>query len=245
MDLRRLGNRLRDQRSARKLRQADIASALGVSVQAVSKWERGENAPDISLLVELGRLLGVSVEWILGGSSAERDTFPAAVLCTSLNCFAERSVDLSPREPAGWVNGIYYAATEALLEVEGVPIKYVGDGLLGFVTGTDCRGRALDAATNAKKRLGIPEFVAVVHHGDVFLGSIGHPDYRSPDVLGETVNTAFMVMPWVAAHTETGIGLTDSVRDSLSSDVELVERGNVSVPGRTSPVTIYERKELE
>ncbi len=243
MDIRELGNRLREQRNKRNLRQTDIASALGVSIQAVSKWERGENAPDISLLVELGRLLGVSVEWILGGTSAEKDTFPAAVLCTGLKGFAERAGRVRPKELAAWVNGVYYAVTEALLDVEGVPIKCVGDGFLGFLTGGNCCERALEAATGARKRLGLQEFVAVVNYGDIYLGSIGHPDYARPDVLGEAVNTAFLVMPWVAANTRTGIGITGAVREHLQ-DRRLVRSGEIAVPGRNTAVTIYESEDL-
>ena len=244
MDMRKLGVRLKEQRDRRKLRQADIANALGLSAQAVSKWERGENAPDISLLVELGRLLGVSVEWILGGTSAEKDTFPAAVFCTSLNGFAERAGSMRPKELAAWANGIYYAVTEALLDVEGVPIKCLGDGFLGIVTGTNCCDRALDAAVNAKKRLGTPDFVTAINYGDVYLGSMGHPNYAMPDVLGEAVNTAFLVMPWVASNSKTGIGLTDSARGNLLHTAGLAQCGELFVPGRTAPVAIYERIDL-
>ncbi len=244
MDLRQLGNRLREQRDRRGLRQADIAGALGVSTQAVSKWERGENAPDISLLVELGRLLGVSVEWILGGTTAETDTFPAAVFCTSLKGFAERAVAIGPKELAAWANGIYYVVTEALLAVEGVPIKYVGDGFLGFVTGTGCCRRALDAAVNAKRRLNTPDFVTVINYGDIYLGTMGHPDYAVPDILGETVNTAFLVMPWVAENARTGIGVTAFARDNVNGGTALTRTGEVAVPGRREPIAIYEREDL-
>ena len=240
--MKQLGNRLRDQRDKRRLRQSDIAGALGVSTQAVSKWERGENAPDISLLVELGHLLGVSVEWILGGTSAKTDTFPAAVFCTSLNGFAERAASMSPKELAAWANVIYYTITEALLEAEGVPIKYVGDGFLGFVTGTDCCRRALEAAEKAKRRLNTPDFVTVINYGNIYLGTIGHPDYARPDILGEAVNTAFLAMNWVAANVKTGIGITESVRANLEMEIDLVRCGKVAVPGRKSPVIIYERK---
>ena len=242
MDLKQLGIRIRDQRDRRKLKQSDIAIALGVSTQAVSKWERGENAPDISLLVELGRLLGVSVEWILGGSSAETDTFPAAVFCTSINGFAERAVTMGPKELAAWANGIYYTVTQALLEAEGVPIKYVGDGFLGFLTGTDCCERALNAAMNAKRRLNIPDFVTVINYGNIYLGTIGHPDYARPDILGEAVNTAFLVMPWVAGNIESGIGFTRPVLDNLNDQTDVMRCGEVVVPGRQLPIVIYQRR---
>lgn len=244
MDLRQLGNRLKEQRDKRRLRQADIAGALGVSTQAVSKWERGENAPDISLLVELARLLGVSVEWILGGTTAETDTFAAAVFCTSLKGFADRAAAMGPKELAAWANAIYYIVTEALLAVEGVPIKNVGDGFLGFVTGTDCCRRALDAATNAKMRLNTPDFVTVINYGDIYLGTIGHPDYAVPDILGETVNTAFLAMPWVAANARTGIGVTEATRENISDGLALVRTGEVIVSGRHEPITIYEKENL-
>lgn len=245
MDLKKLGVRLKEQRDKRKLRQSDIASALGVSTQAVSKWERGENAPDISLLVDLGRLLGVSVEWILGGTSAETDTFLAAVFCTSLKGYAERSASMDLRELAAWANGIYYTVTEALLQVEGIPIKYLGDGFLGIVTGTNCCTRALDAAVNARQRLNTLDFVTAINYGEIYLGNIGHPDYAMPDVLGETVNTAFLVMPWIAANTKTGIGITSSVREGLEHKADLVKRGEVSILGRDSSVIIYERADLK
>jgi transcriptional regulator with XRE-family HTH domain len=244
MDLRRLGQRIREQREKRKLKQSDIASALRVSAQAVSKWERGENAPDIALLVDLARLLGVSVDWILGGEVVETDTFPAAVFCTGLNGFAERAASMSPKELAAWANVIYYAITESLLEAEGVPIKYVGDGFLGFVTGAGCCERALEAAVSAKQRLATPDFVTVINYGDIYLGTIGHPDYAMPDILGETVNTAFLVMPWVATNAQTGMGITDLAYETMDASNDLERCGEVAIPGRTSPVAIYERRDL-
>lgn len=242
MNIRDLGNRIRERRSARRLRQADLAGALGVSIQAVSKWERGENAPDIGLLVELSRLLGVSIEWILGGASAETDTFPAAIFCTSLNGYAERAASLTPGELSAWMNGIYYTTTEALLEVEGIPVKYVGDGLLGFVVGANPCGRAWKAAVNAKNRLSMPDIITVIHYGEIFLGSIGHPDYRSLDILGETVNTAFLIMPWVAQNVHSGIGITSTAKENMSDSEDMVSSGDVFIPGKQLSVNIFERK---
>ena len=106
MNLKKLGLRIKTQREKRKLRQADVASALRVSAQAVSKWERGENAPDISVLVGLAQLLDVSVEWLLGATSPETDTFRGTVFCTSLNGFAERAASMPPRDVADWANGV-------------------------------------------------------------------------------------------------------------------------------------------
>src|SRR5512136_1917622 len=123
MDLGKLGQRIKQQRERRQLRQADIASALRLSSQAVSKWERGENAPDIAVLVDLAHLLGVSVEWILRGSEAEAGTFGATVFATSLCGYAERAFRTPPAALAAWANAIHFAVTEAVLRHDGVPIK--------------------------------------------------------------------------------------------------------------------------
>ena len=47
--------------------QEDLAEALGISPQAVSKWETDQTCPDISLLPSLAKILGVSVDELLSG----------------------------------------------------------------------------------------------------------------------------------------------------------------------------------
>ena len=47
--------------------QEDLAVKLGVSAQAVSKWENDQTCPDISLLPKLAKILGVTVDELLSG----------------------------------------------------------------------------------------------------------------------------------------------------------------------------------
>ena len=62
-----LGKRIGMLRREKGLKQDELAEALGVSPQAVSKWENDQTCPDISLLPQLAKLLGVSVDGLLSG----------------------------------------------------------------------------------------------------------------------------------------------------------------------------------
>lgn len=58
-------------RKQKGLTQEELAKALGVTNQAVSKWESGQNCPDIQLLPELAKFFEVSVDELLGCNSAK------------------------------------------------------------------------------------------------------------------------------------------------------------------------------
>lgn len=60
-----IANRLVELRQALGLSQEALASSLGVSRQAVSKWERGESSPDTDNLIALASLYGVSLDALL------------------------------------------------------------------------------------------------------------------------------------------------------------------------------------
>lgn len=60
------GQRFQRLRKEKNLTQEDIASKIGITAQSVSKWENDLSAPDISILLELADILGVSVEKLLG-----------------------------------------------------------------------------------------------------------------------------------------------------------------------------------
>ncbi len=69
MDL-AMAQRLVDRRKAAELSQEALAAQLGVSRQAVSKWERSESSPDTDNLIALAALYGVSLDELLYGEAA-------------------------------------------------------------------------------------------------------------------------------------------------------------------------------
>ena len=66
-----LGRRIALLRKQRDLKQDDLARLLEVSPQAVSKWENDQTCPDISLLPELAKILGVTVDELLSGRTQQ------------------------------------------------------------------------------------------------------------------------------------------------------------------------------
>ena len=62
-----IGKRIAALRKEKGLTQEELAQHMGVSGQAVSKWENDQTCPDISALPKLARLLGVTVDELLEG----------------------------------------------------------------------------------------------------------------------------------------------------------------------------------
>ena len=67
-----IGEKIRRLRRERDLTQEEVAAHLGVSFQSVSKWERGDGYPDITMLPALANYFGVSVDALLGMSEIEK-----------------------------------------------------------------------------------------------------------------------------------------------------------------------------
>ena len=95
-----LGRRIARLRLAKTATQERLAKELNVSPQAVSKWENDINYPDISLLPDLARFLGVSVDELLSGASASTQEHAAAQESTAIRERATEVVSVADDEPA-------------------------------------------------------------------------------------------------------------------------------------------------
>ncbi len=72
MNQQKIGEFIKDKRKEKGLTQAELANKLGITNQAISKWERGKNCPDISLLKDLCKILDININELLSGKELEK-----------------------------------------------------------------------------------------------------------------------------------------------------------------------------
>ncbi len=65
------GRTIKGLREKRKITQKELSEKIGVSDKTVSKWETGKGLPDIGIIEELARALGVSIAELLTGDLRE------------------------------------------------------------------------------------------------------------------------------------------------------------------------------
>lgn len=117
MDQSKTGGLIRALRTQKGLTQKELAEAVGVGNRAVSKWERGLGCPDVSLLPELSRVLGVGLEALLSGQLDANDpergnmkkmrfyvcpdcgNFIAAAAEAGVSCCGRTLLPLEPQKP--------------------------------------------------------------------------------------------------------------------------------------------------
>ena len=66
-----IGKRIAARRKEKGYTQEEIAERLGITAQAVSKWENDTSCPDISVLPALAEMLGTTVDALLSGKSPD------------------------------------------------------------------------------------------------------------------------------------------------------------------------------
>lgn len=79
MEEKKIKLRIAQLREAKGITQAELAKAMSISYQSVSKWETGNAYPDITMLPKLSRYFGVSTDYILGLASGKETEYFIAV----------------------------------------------------------------------------------------------------------------------------------------------------------------------
>ena len=96
----KLAENIRSYRKGLELTQEQLAERLGVTLGAVSKWERGSSEPDLSYIMDLAELFHVSVDALIGFSMRGNDA----------EAEAERIEGLAGVEAAGQIIEEYETA---------------------------------------------------------------------------------------------------------------------------------------
>lgn len=140
MDKLLVGNTIARLRKEKGMTQKQLAVLLHVSDKAVSKWERGINYPDIELIEKLTKVLGISVEELLGIvdrtpgsvlkeisviSKEEKDQIKRQMIYRSILNIAILAVLFAAEIAAAWQ--FHMRGTDG-----GIPGMLTG-GMLGFI----------------------------------------------------------------------------------------------------------------
>ncbi len=127
-----LSEKLQSLRRAAGLSQEQLAEQLGVTRQAVSKWETGEGKPDIDNLLPLAKLLHTTVDYLLDDGANQPHTEEPQMppqsesvgheLWEQLKVFGRRW---------GWLGGYAIAILGAVRLVTTLIVLFAGGSMLG------------------------------------------------------------------------------------------------------------------
>lgn len=73
MDIEKISNLIKTKRKEKGLTQDELAEKINVTEKAISRWETGRGTPDISLLIPLSKVLGISVSELLNGKEDKQE----------------------------------------------------------------------------------------------------------------------------------------------------------------------------
>ena len=70
-----LSTRLKELRATKQISQADLSNILGVTQQAVGKWERDKTTPDYETLKKIASFFGVTTDYLLGNEPPKHEYY--------------------------------------------------------------------------------------------------------------------------------------------------------------------------
>lgn len=85
MDTKKIGRYIAECRKAKGYTQEMLAQKIGVTNKTISRWENGNYMPDISLLIPLSEILGISLNELLSGEKIAADDLPMIAETTLAN----------------------------------------------------------------------------------------------------------------------------------------------------------------
>lgn len=170
------------------LSQDALAEQIGVSRQAISKWENGEAVPETSKLPGLAKALGVSIDWLL---SEEEENEPVENHDTFQKAEADPHTDTAdtqdtPRHELDWLPGFLMKLVRRYGWLAGVYVAVGGFGitLIGAIAKAAVRG-----------------MVNMANTMDPFGGSLVISDSYGNEITGDMAEA-------IAGQLDLGYGMT-------------------------------------
>lgn len=131
----KIGSQIQMLRKARGLSQEELAAQIGVSRQAVSKWESGQNLPDLEKVVTLSDFFGVTTDYLMrDGANAP----PPEKQAPDIPADLPKTSSISPQLMVGIATTINLAftITYALLEAYFHSVLCLIPAVVGCASGT-------------------------------------------------------------------------------------------------------------
>lgn len=129
-----IGKRIQALRKERGMTQKQLADAVGVTPQAVSKWETDESCPDITALPLLAGTLGVSVDALLGADTAKGPVLEGVVKDANADASAKNEKPWkwtwNAGKTAGIIFGVFIMLAGVLLILMKTKPEWFGE--IGF-----------------------------------------------------------------------------------------------------------------
>ena len=143
-----IGERISELRKQQNISQGQLAKALNVSRQAVSKWENDQTAPDTINLIRLADILGTDTEYLATGAHAKIKSPPTVVtLVQKVDNVVEKVVEKPIEvEKIVEVERVVEKVVEKVVEVPRIkkvtrvkylrnPLEFAVVGFFGLVIG--------------------------------------------------------------------------------------------------------------
>ena len=131
-----LGERIVQYRREKRMSQGDLAQALDVSRQSVSKWENDASVPELDKLVKMSRLFGITLDELVSGEAPASPMPPQEPSVQPQSRFSRRKV-------FGIAFWCFYALIVLALALGGEGLSGMLLGLPFLICGTMCYGSRL------------------------------------------------------------------------------------------------------
>lgn len=214
-----LYEKLYELRRASGMSQEELAEKLGVSRQAVSKWESGATQPELSKLIELSKLYSVSVDELLSLEHAkpEQDAAESPVQSNAEKAPAEK---LSFRDFCIQHKKIIGGAAVALAALIAVGVHYNNRINTLSTQVNDLRSQLYNVQNNLSNQIaGISNNVSDILERESSLISQYSCEVKSVNLKKQECTLAFSLLPkTIGENTAVSLLVTDRSSSSYTSD---------------------------